>query len=138
MSILFPGMLQSDTKDRTILERRLLDVDERVAQLQVIIPAGPDGDQKRELEQELRDLLRMRLDLQQRLRPAPAPTAVERERLENARKRHQQLVDQAVRERQQQLEWFIEKMMREGDYTAARLYRQQMLLVREQVEREYS
>jgi len=115
-----------------------LDVDERVAQLQVIIPAGPDGDHKRELEQELREMLRMRLDLQQRLRPAPAPTAVERERLENARKRRQQLVDQAVRERQQQLEWFIEKMMREGDYTAARLYRQQMLLVREQVEREYS
>lgn len=138
MSILFPGMLQSETKDRTILERRLLDVDERVAQLQVIIPAGPDGDHKRELEQELREMLRMRLDLQQRLRPAPAPTAVERERLENARKRRQQLVDQAVRERQQQLEWFIEKMMREGDYTAARLYRQQMLLVREQVEREYS
>jgi len=138
VSILFPGMLQSETKDRTILERRLLDVDERVAQLQVIIPAGPDGDHKRELEQELREMLRMRLDLQQRLRPAPAPTAVERERLENARKRRQQLVDQAVRERQQQLEWFIEKMMREGDYTAARLYRQQMLLVREQVEREYS
>ena len=138
MSILFPGMLQSETKDRTILERRLLDVDERVAQLQVIIPAGPDGDHKRELEQELREMLRMRLDLQQRPRPAPAPTAVERERLENARKRRQQLVDQAVRERQQQLEWFIEKMMREGDYTAARLYRQQMLLVREQVEREYS
>jgi hypothetical protein len=130
-----PGIIESTTTDPVILQQRLLDVEERVAQLQVIIPAGPNDNLKRELEQELRDLLRLRLDITQKLKPL-APSGEQLRRAEEAKRRHQQMVDIAVKERIQNLEWFIEKMTREGDHYSARQYRMKLLTVREDVERE--
>ena len=122
-----------------ILTDRLRDIAERLVALEIALANCPrDGSYERqELESEKNSLLTSRRvserALQDLLVPAPAPDQDPR-RNQRSRKA---FIDAEIATRKEGTLAFIEQLERSGDHRQARLWRGELIGLREQVEREF-
>jgi hypothetical protein len=121
-----------DAIESQVLNDRLRDADKRLAKIEIALLNRPaDGSyQRQELLSEQSELIALRRATALKLRDlsAPAPPPDERK---------QRFVEAETRARRQGLEQYIQQLEAAGDHREARLWRRELLNVREQVEREF-
>ena len=118
--------------EKEILTDRLREINERLAKLMVELANQPtDGSyQRQELLTEKNELVAQRRVAQRKLGDLAAPPPAPDER-------RKKFIDAEVAVRREGTLAWIEKLERAGDFRNARLWRSELLNLREQVEREY-
>ena len=118
--------------DKEIYQDRLRDIATRLADLEIQLNNCPkDGSYERqELESEKNDLLTHRRVTERALTDLAAPPAKPNERREK-------FITAETATRRESTVAFVEKLERQGDFRQARLWRAELLNLREQVEKEY-
>src|ERR1041385_1530221 len=120
-------------REMQILEARLREIDKRRAEIDAFLDHARGGESYRqqELETERRELMTLRCVTADKIKMLQAPVPAPDERREK-------FIEREVAARRQSTEAFIEQLEREGDHRQARLWRNEMFKIREQVEREFS
>ena len=125
--------------DKDILTDRLRDIEARLAELEIALANCPvDGSYERqELQSEKNDLVTQRRIAERALsalaatQRSPTPTEIRKERRRN------KFVDAEIATRREGLVAWIESLERSGDWRQARLWRAELLNLREQVVKEF-
>jgi hypothetical protein len=118
--------------EKEILNGRIRDIDARLAEIDVALASRPkDGSyQRQELLTEQRELKTHRRVAERALSalsaPPPTPDA-----------RRQRFIDAEVATRRQGHVHYIQQLERVGDHRQARIWRNELLNLRAQVEREF-
>jgi hypothetical protein len=118
--------------DCEVLSARIKQIDARRAEIEATLAhQPPESYARQELETEYRELASHRRVADIRLSdlraPSPAPDT-----------RREQFIANEVKIRRRQPEAFIQKLENEGDHRNARLWRMELLDLKQQVEKEYS
>lgn len=127
---------------RRVLRRRLRDIAERqVAATTELKAAGATSYRAQELRSELSDLRSRKISTEIALEKLTGGrnklSPEERRKVQECAAAHARFLDAEEAQRRKQCLEFIGKLEREGDHRQARIWRDSLLDLREQIEREF-
>lgn len=119
--------------DTATLASKLKAIDVRRAELEQLLQREKPGSYRhQELQSEAAELFALRRAITYKIAEADAPGPPRAERLARERR-----IEAEVSQRRAGLLEWVEVLERQGDYRQARIWRREMLNLREQVEREF-
>ena len=132
MTPLFPP-LETQMSEKKILLDRLHDIEARLSEVMIELANLPrDGSyEHQEKQTERNELLTSKRVTERALRDLAAPPA-------KPNKAREKFIANEVATRRQDTLAFIEKLERAGDHRQARLWRGELIGLREQIEKEFS
>ena len=124
--------MEREMSEKEILTDRIADIDARLAELTIELANRPQDHsyQRQELQSEKNSLTTARRVSERALGDLTAPPPKPNERREK-------FIAAEVQTRREQTLAFIQNLERAGDHRQARIWRQELLTLRQQVEREF-
>lgn len=134
-----------------ILKRRLAEIDNRLAEIDEALrprnqvklgpmvfrqgrPSSLTSYRDSEFRQERNDLLAWKRRIERELEPTPAGDVAKAKR---TTERDARIIDAAEAAQRESIEQFVEQLEREGDHRQARIWRGELLTLRERLEKQH-